>query len=81
MMIGKRPDLFIIDAFNSDPKPELSTSTLLVNLEILHRRVMAAQQAYSMAYFEWLHLGEQIKERLTDEQRKEMKAFNWGAKL
>ena len=64
-----------------DPKPELSTSTLLVNLEALHRRVMAAQQAYSMAYFEWLHLGEQIKERLIDEQRKEMQNFNKELKL
>lgn len=65
----------------ADPKPELSTSTLLINLEALHRRVMAAQQAYSMAYFEWLHLGEQIKERLIDEQRKEMQNFNKELKL
>lgn len=51
-----------------DPKPELSISTLMTNLEVLNTRMEIARLAYSKAYLEWLHLGEQIKNRLVEEQ-------------
>ena len=54
----------------ADPKPELSMRTLQINLELAHRRVMAAQQAYSGAYIGWLLLSEQIREKLADEHRR-----------
>ena len=54
----------------ADPKPELSMRTLQINLELAHRRVRAAQQAYSGAYIGWLLLSGQIKERLADEHRR-----------
>lgn len=51
-----------------DPKPELSISTLMTNLGVLDTRMEIARLAYSKAYLEWLHLGEQIKNRLAEEQ-------------
>lgn len=51
-----------------DPKPIVSLATEQVNLRHLYNKVIAAQQAYSVAYYEWLKLGEHISDRLKYER-------------
>jgi len=53
----------------ADPKPIVSLSTEQVNLRHLYNKVVAAQEAYSAAYYEWLRLGEHISDRLKWERQ------------